>query len=433
MTTAIRIENLCKRYSLGAGNSASYRTLGETIMQAVTAPWRYAQRLRDKPSPASDGNGGPASPTSHWALHDVSFEVSHGDVLGIIGRNGAGKSTLLKILSRVTDPTSGRLEYRGRIASLLEVGVGFHPELTGRENIYLNAVLLGMRRQEIQRNFDEIVAFSEIDVFLDTPVKRYSSGMYVRLAFAVAAHMEPDILIVDEVLAVGDVQFQKKCLGKLQEVTRRGRTVLFVSHNMDAIERLCNRVLVLERGRLVDYGETPHILAQYLSVGRERGQPGQWHDLTGTPRRGGTGEARFAAVRYQSRNPQVDRNPYSEGELEVELLIESDTPRTVESLAVILYDRSGTKLVNMDSISLDRSFGLKSGRNRMRFVLKQLHLNPGSYVLGLWLAGRAPSVLDYIDTAVEIEVRQHPDRAAYRRPTSDGVVTNVFEVLEASC
>ena len=204
-----------------------------------------------------------------WALKDVSFEVKQGEVVGIIGRNGAGKSTLLKILSRITEPTEGRVTLRGRVASLLEVGTGFHPELTGRENIFLNGAILGMTRQEIRKKFDEIVAFAEVERFLDTPVKRYSSGMYVRLAFAVAAHLEPEILIVDEVLAVGDAEFQKKCLGKMEDVSRReGRTVLFVSHNIASVSDLTHRALLLETGRIAAIGPTAHVVSSYVSKGR---------------------------------------------------------------------------------------------------------------------------------------------------------------------
>ncbi len=214
-----------------------------------------------------------------WALKEVSFEIEPGEVVGIVGRNGAGKSTLLKILSRITEPTSGRCLFRGRIGSLLEVGTGFHQELTGRENIFLNGSILGMSRREIVRRFDEIVAFSEIEDFLDTPVKRYSSGMYVRLAFAVAAHLEPEILVVDEVLAVGDLKFQKKCLGKMREVGRSGRTVLFVSHNMATLEALCEQCILLDQGRLKAQGETKSILARYYDDEGDRASGRQ--DLSG--------------------------------------------------------------------------------------------------------------------------------------------------------
>jgi lipopolysaccharide transport system ATP-binding protein len=249
VASVIRAQGLGKRYQLGV-REARYRTFREAVGEWARWPVR---RLR-----------GPRPQPEHvWALADVSFEIRQGDVVGIIGRNGAGKSTLLKVLSRITEPTTGRVEIRGRVGSLLEVGTGFHPELSGRENIFLNGAILGMSRAEIRRKFDEIVAFAEIDQFLDTPVKRYSSGMYVRLAFAVAAHLEPEILLVDEVLAVGDAGFQKKCLGKMSGVARQGRTVFFVSHNMGAISNLCDRGFVMEGGRLAFSGSARDAIQQY--------------------------------------------------------------------------------------------------------------------------------------------------------------------------
>ncbi len=260
MKPAIRVENLSKLYRIGMSDQVPYRTLRETIAAAATAPWRRLQQLwRQSPLP-SDGN----SRGTIWALKDASFEVQPGEVVGIIGRNGAGKSTLLKILSRITEPTSGRVHLRGRVGSLLEVGTGFHPELTGRENIFLNGAILGMSRREIGRKFDDIVEFAEIGQFLDTPVKHYSSGMYVRLAFAVAAHLDPEILFVDEVLAVGDIAFQEKCLGKMREVATQGRTILFVSHNMQAVSTLTKHCLWLSHGRCVGQGPTAQVIADYL-------------------------------------------------------------------------------------------------------------------------------------------------------------------------
>jgi lipopolysaccharide transport system ATP-binding protein len=250
----IRVENLGKKYTLSHQEKAS--TFRDALTQRLSNPFR---RSTSKP------NGGQLE--EFWALKDVSFEIQQGDRVGIIGRNGAGKSTLLKILSRITAPTSGEIRIKGRVASLLEVGTGFHPELTGRENIFLNGAILGMSKAEIRRKFDEIVAFAEVEKFIDTPVKRYSSGMYVRLAFAVAAHLEPEVLIVDEVLAVGDAQFQKKCLGKMQTVANEGRTVLFVSHHMASINQLCDRVIWLNRGEVVSQGSTFEVVPKYLSEG----------------------------------------------------------------------------------------------------------------------------------------------------------------------
>ena len=252
MRPIIKVKDLAKLYYLGAP-TAAYSTLRETLVELARNPLRSLRR--------NDG-----APTI-WALKDLSFEIEQGDVVGIIGRNGAGKSTLLKVLCRITEPTLGRVDLYGRVASLLEVGTGFHPELSGRENIFLNGSLLGMTRKEIQAKFDEIVAFAEVEKFMDTPVKRYSSGMYVRLAFAVAAHLEPEILVVDEVLAVGDYAFQQKCLNKMQDVSTQGRTVLFVSHNMGAISRLCKNCILLDHGKMLAMGPTTEVVQTYMTSG----------------------------------------------------------------------------------------------------------------------------------------------------------------------
>jgi len=278
---AVSVEDLSKWYQLGP-KGYRYGTLAEVIAKAATAPIR---RL-------TQGRGAAREQGTVWALNGVSFQAGTGDVVGIIGRNGAGKSTLLKILSRITEPTSGRIRLQGRGGSLLEVGTGFHPDLTGRENVYLNATILGMKRRELERQFDAIVEFSGVERFLDTPVKRYSNGMYVRLAFAVAAHLNPEIMVVDEVLAVGDTEFQKKCLGKMQDVAHSGRTVLFVSHNMHAISVLCNKAVFLRGGRLICAGDTQSVVDEYLTSFTQGEQEDQQPD-----RRSGTGEYRFVAVR----------------------------------------------------------------------------------------------------------------------------------------
>ncbi|MGB7537220.1 MAG: ABC transporter ATP-binding protein [Anaerolineales bacterium] len=280
---AVRAEHLGKQYRIGE-RQAMYRTIRETLTDAVRRPFR---RLRGERSDSRN---------TIWALEDVSFEIKHGETVGIIGRNGAGKSTLLKILSRITWPTRGRVELFGRVGSLLEVGTGFHHELTGRENIYLNGAILGMTRREIERKFDEIVAFSEIEKFLDTPVKFYSSGMFVRLAFSVAAHLEPEILIVDEVLAVGDTSFQKKSLGKMEDVSRQGRTVLFVSHNMPAVTRICSRTILLEKGNVVQDGATQEVISAYLHIGVGSIAVREWPDITKAP---GSAIAKLRAVRVR--------------------------------------------------------------------------------------------------------------------------------------
>src|SRR3990172_9517771 len=270
MTTAISVNNLGKQYKIGAAESKfRYNMLRDVIVDTVTAPVRLVKALVGKSDRRMNQN-------FVWALKDVSFEVEEGKVLGIVGRNGAGKSTLLKILSRITEPTVGAVTVRGRVGSLLEVGTGFHPELTGRENIYMNGAILGMKRAEIDSKFDEIVDFSEVTQYIDTPVKRYSSGMYLRLAFAVAAHLEPEILVVDEVLAVGDAEFQKKCLGKMGDVAQQGRTVLFVSHNMSAILRLTQEAIVLNKGKMIMRAPTQEAVDFYLSSGQAQAGERIW-------------------------------------------------------------------------------------------------------------------------------------------------------------
>jgi lipopolysaccharide transport system ATP-binding protein len=283
---ALRIDGLGKEYRIG-GRPERYVSLRDTVMKAAKAPFqRVASVLR--------GQSSVLSTRTFWALRDVSFEIQPGEVVGIIGRNGAGKSTLLKILSRITEPTVGYADIFGRVGSLLEVGTGFHPELTGRENIYLNGAILGMPRREIDRKFDEIVAFSEIDAFIDTMVKHYSSGMYMRLAFAVAAHLEPEILLIDEVLAVGDLEFQRKCLGKMEDVSRLGRTVVFVSHNMSAVTRLCSRAVLLDHGRVVAAGPTPAVVAEYVFKGYGTRAERRWTDPATAP---GDDSIRLLSVR----------------------------------------------------------------------------------------------------------------------------------------
>ncbi|HKO61640.1 MAG TPA: ABC transporter ATP-binding protein [Pyrinomonadaceae bacterium] len=267
----IKIESVSKQYRLGT-NQLAYQTLRDRLADFTS--FRLNRR--------GNGNGN-GNDNTIWALRDINFEVAKGEVLGIIGRNGAGKSTLLKILSRITEPTTGRIELYGRVGSLLEVGTGFHPELTGRENIFLNGVIMGMKRRELARKFDEIVAFAEISKFIDTPVKRYSSGMYVRLAFAVAAHLEPEILIVDEVLAVGDDLFQKKCLGKMATIAGEGRTVIFVSHNMPAVTNLCPRAILLDQGGVVRDGNSADVTSYYLSSGGASDADREWNDISTAP------------------------------------------------------------------------------------------------------------------------------------------------------
>ena len=327
MKPIVRVENLSKQYRLGVGGAA-YGTLRETLVDTVRAPWK---RLRNRNGKAGDN--------TIWALKDVTFEVQPGEVVGIIGRNGAGKSTLLKIISRITEPTTGRVELYGRIASLLEVGTGFHPELTGRENVYLNGAILGMSRAEIERKFDEIVDFAEIEKFLDTPVKRYSSGMQVRLAFAVAAHLEPEILIVDEVLAVGDVQFQKKCLGKMSEVATGGRTVLFVSHNMTAVQTLCRRAILLDEGRNILDDETSKTVSRYLRTAISSQHDQFWDSPESAP---GNDQARLRLARLVAE----DGTPFGEITIRTPLRLEFEfwnfEPGAELNLTIHLYNLDGS-------------------------------------------------------------------------------------------
>jgi lipopolysaccharide transport system ATP-binding protein len=329
----IRAEGLGKKYVIGhEAERERYTALRDVIARNARGLWRKTADL-------AHGRAivGGDTTEEFWALKDVSFEVRRGEVLGIIGRNGAGKSTLLKILSRITEPTEGRVEIRGRVASLLEVGTGFHPELTGRENIYLNGAILGMTRAEIRRKFDEIVAFAEVEKFLDTPVKRYSSGMYVRLAFAVAAHLEPEILVVDEVLAVGDAEFQKKCLGKMQDVAGHGRTVLFVSHNMGAVRQLCQRGVVMRSGATVYDGEIDGAVSAHLSnAAGTAGSQTEW-TWTGNDAPGGA-EVRLRRVAISG---EKSPGPAFQPDEEIKVVFNYDLNRPVRNIEFVLRVLAG--------------------------------------------------------------------------------------------
>jgi len=327
----IKVTGLSKQYRIGV-RDASYGTLRESLMSGLSAPFRRLRR-------SESDNGEEIL----WALRDVSFEVAPGEVVGIIGRNGAGKSTLLKILSRVTEPTAGLIELYGRVGSLLEVGTGFHPELTGRENVYLNASILGMARREVETKFDEIISFAEIEKFMETPVKRYSSGMYLRLAFAVAAHLEPEILIVDEVLAVGDAAFQRKCLGKMDQVAKEGRTVLFVSHNMAAVQSLCQRAIWLDQGRVQEDGETGAVVGSYLHRSFSSQAEQVWEDVETAP---GNDRVRLRSVRVRpeeglSSDPITIRTP-----LVFEFEFWNLQPGTRLNLSLHIYGQDGVIAFN---------------------------------------------------------------------------------------
>lgn len=359
MSVAIRVEDLSKKYILGRAGSGG--GLRHAIEEAVKAPFRMLKGSKEAA----------AEPGEFWALRGVSFEIQRGEVVGIIGRNGAGKSTLLKTLSRITEPTEGRIGIKGRIASLLEVGTGFHPELTGRENIFLNGAILGMTRAEIRRKFDEIVEFAEIARFLDTPVKRYSSGMYVRLAFAVAAHLEPEILVVDEVLAVGDAQFQQKCLGKMHEVsTQQGRTVLFVSHAMHSVRALCTTGILLDQGRVEKRGDIAEVIAAYSGRAAASAEGGP----LATNRAAGVTLVK-ASVRQEGDDGTIRVN------------VQFELTRTVPNagLGVHIETSAGFELCDLRPETTGLKFGDRSGELNIEFELPALseRLGAGTYTLGL--------------------------------------------------
>lgn len=371
----IEVEHVRKRYNIGvAGRRVSqYGSLRESITAAASSAW---QRLRGQHS-------GLERVDDHiWALDDVSFSVRSGEVVGIIGRNGAGKTTLLKILSRITKPTSGCAQIHGRLGSLLEVGTGFHPELTGRENIVLNGAILGMRRQEVEARFDEIVAFSGIAKFLDTPVKRYSSGMYVRLAFAVAAHLEPDILLVDEVLAVGDAEFQKKCLGKMRSVVGQGRTVLFVSHNMAAVKSLCDRALLLDAGSVVAEGHVDEVVERYLGLAQET-KPGG--SIPADAVRSGTGEARLRYVELLTQDDRQSGEFYFGQRIRVRMTVEVMQNVGPVVAGVVIETLEGVKVACSFSTDCEMDpYTLSPGWHVLTVDI-DLTLLPRTYTIGVYL------------------------------------------------
>jgi lipopolysaccharide transport system ATP-binding protein len=386
MKPILRVENLGKRYDLG-GRRACHETFRESLVRTVKR---------------CVGLGGPNPAATveapFWALREVSFDVLPGEVVGVIGRNGAGKSTLLKILSRIIRPTIGEADLYGRIASLLEVGTGFHPELTGRENVFLSGAILGMRRQEIRRKFDEIAAFAEVERFLDTPVKRYSSGMYMRLAFAVAAHMEPEILLVDEVLAVGDTAFQKKCLTKMGEVARGGRTVLFVSHNLAAVRKLCPRTLLLQGGRLHFDGETRQAVSAYL--GEETSLEGRFNPAG---RQGRPGRAQILDAWLEKDSEPAGHFLFDDGvELVIDLETDGGPPFSIE---LMLRQADGIPAAFAPSgLAQDWDIHSGPGRVRVRAQLPPLRLAAGRYSIDLILAESGIRFLDRVESAVAFHV-----------------------------
>jgi lipopolysaccharide transport system ATP-binding protein len=364
---AIRVENLGKHYQLGARENG-YSTLRETITGFVTNPLKRFKSL----------SGRSTDEESFWALRDVSFEVKPGEVVGLIGHNGAGKSTILKILSQITEPTEGRAEVHGRIGSLLEVGTGFHPELTGRENIFLNGSILGMSRAEVRRKFDEIVDFAEVEKFLDTPVKRYSSGMSVRLAFSVAAHLDPEILIIDEVLAVGDQAFQNKCLGKMSGVAQSGRTILFVSHQMAAVEAMCTSAMWLSEGRLLAQGGTSAIVERYLHAASH----GAMQPLQDRHDRQGTGEVQFKSMSFSNGSGQNLMSFQCGAPAALSLNFENVSGRPLRNLRVSLgiENELAQRVLLLDSRLVRSDLNLvEPGPGTVTFVVPKLPLLPGCY------------------------------------------------------
>ena len=399
----IRAEHLGKRYRLGARGRQS-STAGDAIAAAAS---RLLRRLRI-------GRSTEVSDDILWALDDLTFEVQPGETIGIIGRNGAGKSTLLKILSRIMEPTTGFAEITGRVGSLLEVGTGFHADLTGRENTYLNGAILGMKRAEIERKFDEIVAFAEVDRFIDTPVKFYSSGMYMRLAFAVAAHLETEILVIDEVLAVGDIQFQRKCLGKMNDIARHGRTVLFISHNMEAIQRLCSRGMLLDRGRLMASGSIGEVVTKYRATERRLVDIGRFNARG----RSGTGWARIRDLRLVDNAGRPVPGRPAEEDLTFVVDLELHNASMVGAslrgliLELVIHSDQGQPLVSLMSID-DEGVELPSAAGcRITATLSGPTFLPGRYRLNAFLGIPYREHVDEVPDALEFEVLSpvHPWR-----------------------
>jgi lipopolysaccharide transport system ATP-binding protein len=385
-SAAIHVEGLWKEYRLGARGRRN-ATLYDAISSRLRRPFR---RVEDR------------SEDRFWALADVGFDVSPGEVLGVIGHNGAGKSTLLKVLTRITDPTRGRGEIRGRVSSLLEVGTGFHPELSGRDNVFLNGAILGMSRREIAGRFDEIVAFAEVEKFLDTPVKRYSSGMYVRLAFAVAAHLEPDVLIVDEVLAVGDAAFQERCLGRMREVGSEGRAVVFVSHNMAAVSSLCTHCMVLNKGSVTYLGEVDSAIRHYLHSGAVSGRSAI--DLSVHPFRRAGCEPLLRSVTLRRADGSEAAQFEPGGTMLVDLELAPSASLDLPELAIGVDDIRGARVFAVATYLSSSRVSGRGARRAVRAQVDAIPLAPGSYFLSLSCGDANDHLRDAIDHAVEFEV-----------------------------
>lgn len=402
---AVKVEHLSKRYRIGL-KEEMHDSIGSAMLSFFKSPLKNYRKYRslyrfDDMDPNSEFDSAVNSDSILWALRDVSFEVNRGEVLGIIGNNGAGKSTLLKILSRITDPTSGRATIHGKVSSLLEVGTGFHPELTGRENIYLNGTVLGMRKSEVEARFDQIVDFSGVKKFLDTPVKRYSSGMKVRLAFAIPAHMEPEILIIDEVLAVGDAEFQKKCLAKMQDFTKGGRTILFVSHNMGAVIDLCPRSLLLQDGTVVSDGPSKDIVEEYLS---KLFSPVDNQNLGSVSDRRGDGRLRFVAANLHSKNGKCTRVPISGRPIDIILDFFSNEDFSDVQFVLTVFNQRGVAVTNCHVKTMNRNFQIAKGSGRIICRINKLPLPLGNYKIAIAAHDGLGNELDGLSTACIFDV-----------------------------
>jgi len=413
---AIAAVGLGKRYELAGTPGA------DSLRDALAATFSRATVKRAASAVASFARGDyPDGVNTLWSLRDVTFDVARGETFGIIGRNGAGKSTLLKILSRITQPTTGRVRIVGRVGSLLEVGTGFHPDLTGRENIFLNGAILGMRRTEIARKFDEIVAFAEVDRFLDTQVKHYSSGMYLRLAFAVAAHLEPDILLVDEVLAVGDLEFQRKCLGKMSSVAGEGRTVLFVSHNLAAVRAICRSAMVLDAGRIVRQGAVDDCLAYYVAQAFEE-DASRWVRPVAAER------PAICIERIESR--LTGRQPAMT--LHLDVVLATNAPHRPALVTVDIHDAAGVPLFEAMP-HLDGFIPDDASRHLVRLTISLPPLVPGHYFVKMWLAIQHTEIIDVVDRAIRFEIHDSPKagRTHAHRPDHGFIVTPSVATCEA--
>jgi lipopolysaccharide transport system ATP-binding protein len=414
---AIVVENLSKLYLIGHQLTPKGRYKYVSLRDVIGKEARnFARKAIDFGRGRQVISGDEIE--EFWALKDVSFNVKHGEAIGILGRNGAGKSTLLKILSRITEPTGGKIILQGRVASLLEVGTGFHPELTGRENIYLNGAILGMTQREIRRKFDEIVAFAEVEKFLDTPVKHYSSGMYVRLAFAVAAHLEPDILVVDEVLAVGDVEFQKKCLGKMDEVSRsQGRTVLFVSHNLDAVTRLCTRGVLLNSGSVGAMGDVKTVVQAYVN-----NQPTSPRVVDFSTRARTHDSAAKVRLAWASPSDAITNWSFTFGErLSLNVSVDAQSSLPQVGLGLFVYSIRGFEVASWTSALSKVRLPIRPGINTFRIEFQHLRLLPGRYSLGIGARDDRGEV-DYIHEAVMFEVVSSAESAEIDSENLGGVV-----------